>query len=162
MRLASWSRPSLLRTIYSKYIKESFSDRVLEDSLLAMVGAGIGGGLFLVTIVIIGEHENLMCFMVSLYTTISIIIVSWYCGIMVLLVSVSSSWSPSSSLVNFLHQRWWTREFLLKEANMRRNVELVAASNYWVLMQQTISDLTSKEQHIQFQVWYAWCARMRG
>ena len=32
-----------------------------------MVGAGIGGGLFLVTIVIIGEHENFMCIMVSLY-----------------------------------------------------------------------------------------------
>ena len=44
-----------MRTIYSKYIKESFLDRVLEDSLLAMVGAGIGGGLFLVTIIIIGE-----------------------------------------------------------------------------------------------------------
>ena len=40
-----------------------------------MVGAGIGGGLFLVTIVIIGEHENFMCIMVLLYHDI---VVSWY------------------------------------------------------------------------------------
>ena len=83
-----------------------------------------------------------------------------YHGIVVSVVG--SSWSPSSSLVNFLHQRWRTRGFLLKEANMRRNIELVAASNYWMLMHQTNSDFTSKEQHIQFQVWYAWCVRMRG
>ena len=41
-------------------------DRVLEDSMLAMVGAGIGGGLFLVTIVIIGDHLDLMIIMIVL------------------------------------------------------------------------------------------------
>jgi len=37
-----------------QWVNNGTTDRVLEDSMLAMVGAGIGGGLFLVTIVIIG------------------------------------------------------------------------------------------------------------
>ena len=62
-----------------------------------------------------------MCIMVSLYRDI---VVSWYRG--------TYQWS----LAGHHHHHWWTfcikddEHENLKEANMRRNIELVAASNY--------------------------------